>query len=152
MVEGLILYRYQTSVDRAGASIVVGGFCCALLAVGLMTMAGLPDPVAMVIALLVAWLLSAMAITAVAGPLWLVLHLTGRRGPLHAALTGGATGFVVFLAAQTHALGLAVDAPVTDAATTLFRWASAAATSLILALAAALIGVVMWRVAYYRAR
>lgn len=151
MAERLLLHRYQTSVDRAGASIAVGGLLCALLAVGLMAAGGLPDPVAMVVALLFGWLLSAMAITAVAAPLWLVLHLTGRRGPIHAALTGGIVGFGVFMAAQTHGFGL-VDAPLSDAATTLFRWASAVATSLILALAAALIGLVMWRVAYYRAR
>ncbi|MFX7548825.1 hypothetical protein ABTJ50_21025, partial [Acinetobacter baumannii] len=87
-------------------------------AVALVSAGGLPDPVTIVATLLVGWLLSAMAITAVAAPVWLVLHLAGRRGARHAALTGGVIGFVVFLAAQTHGFDL-VDAPVSDAATTL---------------------------------
>ena len=62
---------------------------------------------------------------------------------------GAAIGFVLFLSAQTNGFGLA-EAPPTDMATTLYRWASAAATSLLLAGVSAVIAVVMWAVAYRR--
>ena len=44
------------------------------------------------------------------------------------------------------------DMPVTDSRTLAYRWASAVATSLLLAALAAAIAVVMWRIAYRRQR
>lgn len=149
--DGLVLHRYQTSVDRAGAAIALGALICALIGVALLIAGGQQNPLALTVALFGGWLLSAMAITAVAAPLWLMLHLSGRRSLTHAALTGAAIGLVLFTAAQTHGFGLGT-APLSDAATALARWASALATSLILALVAALIGAAMWRVAYFRVR
>ena len=151
MHDALALNRHHTSVDRAGWAIVVGGGLCALMAVVLLAVGGQTDPAALAIAALIAWLLSAMAITAVAAPIWMIMHATGRRGPGHAMLVGAVTGFVLFAAGQTHGFGL-VDAPPTDMATALIRWLSAIATSLILALASGLVGLAMWRVAYRRLR
>jgi hypothetical protein len=142
-------YVYHTSVDRVGLAIAFGGALCGALAAGLLAVGGQTDPVAIVMAGLIGSLLATLAITAVAVPIWLFMHLAGRRRPSHAALVGALTAFVIFAAAQTHGFGLG-DAPPSDMATLMFRWASAAATSLVLALVAALIALVMWRIAYRR--
>jgi len=141
---------YQTSIDRAGLAIAAGGATCGVLALLLVLAGGQNDPLTLVLALPLGSLLSAMAITAVGVPLWLPMHLSGRRRAHHAVLLGAVIGFIVFVAAQTHGFGLG-DTPVTDHATTLVRWISAIATSLGLALISGLVGLVMWRVAYRRA-
>lgn len=151
MDDRLFRHAYQTSVDRVGWSIVIGGLLCGVLAAALLAAGGATDPVPIIMTALIGSLLAALAITAVAVPIWLVMHLTGRRRARHAMLVGTVTGFVIFAAAQTHGFGLG-DGPPSDMATALVRWASAAATSLILAMIAGLIGVVMWRVAYRRVR
>lgn len=151
MDDRLSRHAYQTSIDRVGWSIVVGGLLCGTLASALLVAGGTLTVLAIVMTALVGSLLAALAITAVAVPIWLVMHLTGRRRAHHAMLVGTVTGFVIFAAAQTHGFGLG-DGPPSDMATMIFRWASAAATSLILAIIAGLIGVAMWRVAYRRVR
>ncbi|OYY67741.1 hypothetical protein [Sphingomonas sp. 28-63-12] len=139
--------RHETTLDRAGLAIAVGGVLGGAVATGLAALGAESGPLALVAAFMLGSLLCALAITAVAAPVWIVLHATGRRRAGHAALVGAATGFIVFVFGQTYGFGM-FYAPPSDIQTLLFRWASAAATSLVLAAIAALIGLIMWRVAY----
>lgn len=151
MDQGAVRHGYQTSVDRAGYAILAGGVLCGAIAAGLLALGGQGDPMAIATIFMIGSVLSSLAVTAIAAPIWLVMHLSGRRKPRHAMLVGAVTGFLVFAAGQTYGFGLG-DAPVSDAATVMMRWLSAAATSLILAVLSAIVGLVMWRVAYRRAR
>jgi hypothetical protein len=103
--------------------------------------------------LLSGWLIgsvfSGIAITAVGGPIWLVLHVAGHRRAWHAALVGATTAMLIFTGAQTYGFGM-FDMPAIDSRTWLFRWLSALASSAILAVIAAAIGAAMWRIAYRR--
>lgn len=138
---------YRTSIDRAGYALAAGGALCGGLAT-LLTIAGGQTGMSGVVAVaLVSTLLAMMAITAVAAPIWAVMHMMGRRRAHHAMLVGALTGFLIFTASQTYGFGLA-DPPPSDALTMMMRWISAMATSAVLALASALIGLAMWRVAY----
>jgi hypothetical protein len=141
--------RYETSLDRAGLALgvgaVLGGVFAALLA-GMGEGAGAGT---VATGFLVGIVVTAIIATAIGGPLWLVLHVVGRRGPLSAVLAGAISGFLLFLGGQTYGFGLFPEA-LLDTRTWLYRWASAAAVSLILAAISALIGWTMWRVAYRR--
>jgi hypothetical protein len=92
---------------------------------------------------------AALAMTAVGGPLWLVMHVAGLRRARHAALIGAATAMAIFVGAQTYGFGL-FEMPPMDSRALLYRWLSAILSSAVLALAAGAIGVVMWRIAYRR--
>ncbi len=144
--------RRETTLDRAGLAVATGGLiggaiCAGLMALGANAGGAAPGPMALVAAFVLGSLVCALAITAVATPVWIFMHLSGRRRVGHAAMVGAATGFIVFVFGQTYGFGL-FDAPPSDFQTLLFRWASAAATSLVLAAIAAVIGVVMWLIAY----
>ncbi|WP_374138506.1 MULTISPECIES: hypothetical protein [unclassified Sphingomonas] len=139
--------RHETTLDRAGLAIATGGIIGGAFASGLAAMGATAGPLGLASAFFLGSLLCALAITAVATPVWIFMHLSGRRRAGHAAMVGAATGFIVFVFAQTYGFGL-FDAPPSDIQTLLFRWASAAATSVLLAAVAALIGIIMWFVAY----
>ncbi len=109
------------------------------------------DRVGLAIALLVGAILTALGITALAAFPWLLLHATGKRGPVSAALLGAAIGFLLFLGGQTWGFGL-FTMPAMDIRTAFMRWVSGIATSLVMAAMAAAVAVVMWRVAYRRVR
>lgn len=141
--------RYYTSLDRAGWALATGGLIGGVLTTALAVMGGTAGPIGVVVAFMLGTLLTALAIAAVAAPLWAVLHALGWHGAMQAALVGAACGFLLFLFAQTYGFGLG-DAPPSDAQTLLYRWASAAATGLIMAAVSAVTGLVMWRVAYRR--
>ncbi|MGN6817945.1 MAG: hypothetical protein ACTHJR_04670 [Sphingomonas sp.] len=141
--------RYETTLDRVGLAIGAGGLMGGAIAVLLMLFGGALAIGTLVMALLIGSLLTALAVTALAAFPWMLLHASGRRGPVSAALLGAAIGFVVFLGGQTWIYGL-VEMPAMDARTLLFRWASGIATSLVMAAMSAGIAVVMWRVAYRR--
>ncbi len=144
--------HYETTLDRAGiarsasaarwAGESCSGCCCSAAS-------------AIRFALATAWIIGSIFIgigmTAVAGPLWLVMHVAGLRRARHAALVGALAALAIFVGAQTYGFGL-LEMPVIDSRTLLFRWASAVATSAVLAAVAALIGAIMWRIAYRRAR
>ncbi|OYY75622.1 MAG: hypothetical protein B7Y43_18750 [Sphingomonas sp. 28-62-20] len=138
---------YETSLDRAGLAIGAGGIIGGVIEAGLTIIGGTTSPLGILVALLLGSVLTALAITAIAAPVWVFLHASGRRGPGHALAMGGAIGFLLFLFAQTYGFGL-LSAPPSDAGTLLYRWASAAATSALLATLAAGIALAMWRVAY----
>ena len=151
MLELTPLGGYRTTLDRSGLALAVGGVLGGLVATLLALRGGLLSPPGLALLFVGASVLTAAIITATAGPIWLICHLTKHRGPLTAALVGAVIGFALLLGGQTYGFGL-YDMPVTDARTLTFRWLSGTATSLIAAIGAALIGVVMWRVAYRRDR
>lgn len=145
------LRRYETTLDRAGLALAGGAALGGLLVLGLVWAAGQRDPVALMAAWLLGGLFTAIAVTAVASPVWLVLHLIGWRGAWQAALVGALLSLIFFVGGQTNGFGL-IDMPALETRTLFYRWASAGAVGLVLAVAYALIGVVMWRIAYRRAR
>ena len=143
--------RYETTLDRAGLAIAAGGALVGVLTTILVLVGGQRDPISLALAFVLGTVFAVIGITAVAGPAWLAMHLAGYRGPAQAALLAAICSLVVFAAGQTYGFGL-FDMPVTDTRTLIFRYVSAFATATVLALVAALIGVVMWRLAYRRVR
>lgn len=143
--------RHETTLDRAGLAITAGGLIGGAICSGLTAMGASTGPTGLVAAFVLGALVCALAITAVATPVWIFMHLTGRRRVGHAALVGAGTGFIVFVFGQTYGFGM-FDAPPSDIQTLFFRWASAVATSVVLAAIAAVIGIVMWLIAYRSVR
>jgi hypothetical protein len=136
--------RYRTTLDRIGlalgAGAVAGGAVTAL--------ASAPAPFAVLVAFAGGAVLALLAAVLLGGPLWWLAGLAELRGPVTAAMTGAVAGFVLFLGVQAAGFG----DPGIDPQTLPYRWFSAAATSLLLAGVAAIVALVMWRVAYRRVR
>ncbi|WCM25222.1 hypothetical protein NDN01_14200 [Sphingomonas sp. QA11] len=149
MAERVALRGYDTTLDRAGLALGAGGLVGGIVASILVAIGGAPSLLGIAVGFVVGAVITAMTVVAVAGPLWLVAHALQRRGPGTAALIGAISGFALFLGGQTYGFGL-FAMPPTDSRTLMFRWISAVATSVILAGLSALIGLVMWRVAYRR--
>lgn len=141
--------RYDTSIDRAGLALGVGSGFAGLIVLALLLLGGKRDPMSLVSGWLIGSLIAGVAITAVGGPLWLVMHVAGLRRARHAALVGMVTAMAIFVGAQTYGFGL-FEMPPMDSRALLFRWFSAIATSGILALFAGATAVLMWRIAYRR--
>lgn len=141
--------RYDSSIDRAGLALGAGAVLAGALVCGLLAMGGARDPMLLAKGWVLGSLFGGIAITAVAGPLWLVMHVAGLRRPRHAALVGAVTAMAIFVGAQTYGFGL-FERPPMDNGAWLYRWLSAVASSAVLAGLAALIGLAMWRVAYRR--
>ena len=139
----------ETSLDRAGLALGAGGLMGGMVWLVLAWGSNTATALAMATAFILGTLFTALGIAAVAVPVWTVLHLNGRRGMGEAATAGAAIGFVLFLFAQTYGFGV-FDAPPSDGRSLLYRWISAAATSLMLAGIGAAIAAVMWAVAYRR--
>ncbi len=139
--------QYETTIDRVGLAIGAGGLMGGGIAVVLMLFAGSIGIGTLAMALLIGSFLTALGITALAAFPWVLLHATGRRGPISAALLGAAIGFILFLGGQTWGFGL-FAMPAMDVRTLFFRWMSGIATSLVMAAMSAAVAVVMWRVAY----
>jgi hypothetical protein len=149
MADAMMAKRYETSLDRAGLSLAAGGAMGGVLTV-ILVAAGQPEswlylPVGFVIGAII----TAMAVVAIGGPLWIVAHAVGRRGPRSAIMLGAFAGFALFLCGQTYGFGLFAQ-PAMDNRTIIYHWISGAATSLILSLVCAAIAWTMWRVAYRR--
>ncbi|MEG3177449.1 hypothetical protein U1872_14495 [Sphingomonas sp. RB3P16] len=143
--------HYEATLDRAGLALGAGGAVGGLFAMLLVGIGSEPDPSALLVGFCVGALITAMAAVAIGGPVWLLCHVLGRRGPRSAITIGALAGFALFLGAQSYGFGL-VETPPGDAPTLLYRAISAVATSLVLAAVAALIGWTMWRTAYRRVR
>lgn len=141
--------RYDTTIDRAGLALGAGSALAGILVLGLLLLGGQRAPLNLLSGWLIGSVFSGIAITAVAGPVWLVLHVAGLRRAWYAALVGALTAMTIFVGAQTYGFGL-LAMPEMDARTLLFRWLSAVASSAILAAIAAAIGAIMWRIAYRR--
>ncbi len=142
-------HRYDTSIDRAGIALGAGSLLAGIIIVVLVVAGGRHDPVSIVSGWMIGSIFAALAMTAVGGPLWLVMHVAGLRRAHHAALIGAATAMAIFVGAQTYGFGL-FEMPPMDSRALLYRWLSAILSSAVLALAAGAIGVVMWRIAYRR--
>ena len=140
---------YEASLDRAGFALLAGGVVGGAFAAVLVTIGSGIAPLEITVGFVVGAVVTAMTAVAIGGPVWLVCHAFGRRGPGMASFVGACAGFALFLGGQTYGFGL-FEMPVTDTQTLLFRWISGVATSVILALVAALVGWTMWRVAYRR--
>lgn len=141
--------RYDTTIDRAGLALGVGSALAGGIVLALLLLGGQREPLTLAGGWAIGSVFAGIAITAVGGPLWLVMHVAGLRRARHAALVGAAVAMAIFVGAQTYGFGL-FDMPPMDNRAWLYRWLSALASSAILALFAALIGVVMWRIAYRR--
>jgi hypothetical protein len=144
MIDGDVCKRpYRLSVDRLGLAIALGGLSCGMLAALLVALGGQDGVRALIGALLIGTVFSALAIAAVGGPIWLAMHAVGWRGPGHAAAAGAVIGFVLFLFGQSDVLVRALDARLTG-------WLRSLGSSLVLAAIAAAVALAMWRVAYRR--
>lgn len=141
--------HYEMSIDRAGLALGVGSILVGGIVLGLLLLGGKRDPLTLVTGWAIGSVFAGIAITAVGGPLWLVMHVAGLRRPRHAALVGAVTAMAIFVGAQTYGFGLFVMPPMDNGAW-IYRWVSAIASSALLAIVAAAIGAVMWRVAYRR--
>jgi len=139
--------HYDTSIDRAGIALGAGSALAGIIIVVLVLAGGRHDPMSIVAGWMIGTLFAALAMTAVGGPLWLVMHVAGLRRARHAALIGAITAMAIFVGAQTYGFGQ-MDMPAMDGRTLAMRWTSALLTSALLAAFAAGIGVVMWRIAY----
>ena len=148
-VPGRTANRYEASLDRAGFALAAGGLVGGVFAAGLVTIGSGLAPLEIAVGFLVGTVITTMAAVAIGGPVWVMCHAFGLRGPGVAVTVGAATGFALFLGGQTYGFGL-FEMPPSDGATLLFRWLSAVATSLALALVSAVIGWTMWRAAYRR--
>ena len=143
------LHVYEATLDRVGLALAAGSALGGALVVGLRLVAGERNPMFLTGSWLLGAVFVAIGITAVVGPLWLVMHVAGLRRARHAALIGALAALAIFVAAQTWGFGM-LDMPIMDNRTWLYVWLSALATSAVLAVAAALIGLIMWRIAYRR--
>ena len=141
--------NYDISIDRAGLALGAGSLLAGVLVLALVLLSGKSDPLTLASLFVLGSLFAGIAITAVGGPLWLVMHVAGLRGPRHAALVGAVTAMAIFVGAQTYGFGL-FEMPPMDNSAWIYRWISALASSAVLAVLAALIGLVMWRIAYRR--
>ena len=141
--------RYEASVDRAGLALGVGSLLGGCVVLALLAAGGVRDPLSLGTAWLIGAVFVGLGITAVAGPLWLVMHVAGLRRARHAALVGALSATAIFVGAQTYGFGL-LQMPAMDSRTLMYRWISALTISLVLAAVAAGIGVAMWRIAYRR--
>ena len=141
------LHVYDATLDRVGLALAVGSGLGGVLVVALRLVAGERNPMFLTGSWLLGTVFVAIGITAVVGPLWLVLHVAGLRRARHAAMVGALSALAIFVGAQTWGFGM-FEMPVMDNRTWLYVWLSAAATSAIMAMAAALIAVIMWRIAY----
>ena len=149
MAAAMVGKQYETSLDRAGLSLAAGGALGGLLTTVLVA-AGRPESwLSLPAGFVIGAVITAMAVVAIGGPLWIVAHAAGKRGPRSAILLGAVAGFVLFLCGQTYGFGVFGMPPIDDR-TLLFRWISALGTSVILAMVCAGIAWTMWRVAYRR--
>lgn len=141
--------HYDTTLDRAGFALALGGALGGLVVLLLVFAAGQREVTSLAAAWMLGTIFSALGIAGAGGPLWLVLHLAGYRRAWHAAVLGALISLVLFVGAQTYGFGF-LAAPTSDLRTALFRWISALGTSALLAMVAAGIALAMWRVAYRR--
>lgn len=138
---------YQTTIDRAGRAIAAGSVLGGLLILALLLASGQRSPAGLLAGGMVGALCVAVALTAVAGPIWLALHACGFRRGCHAAWLIGLLGLGLFAGVQGHGTGLFTIAPI-DTRSWLLGLAAKTALGIAVAAAAAGIGIVMWRIAY----
>ena len=141
--------HYDTTLDRAGLALALGGALGGIVVLLLVFAAGQRELASLGAAWVLGTIFSALGIAGAGGPLWLVLHLAGYRRAWHAAALGAFISLVLFVGAQTYGFGF-LAVPTSDLRTSLFRGIGALGTSALLAIVAAGIALAMWRVAYRR--
>ena len=149
MADAIMAKHYETSLDRAGLSLAAGGTMGGLLTVALVAASQPESWLSFPVGVVIGGIITAMAVVAIGGPLWIVAHAIGKRGPRSAVMLGACAGFALFLCGQTYGFGLFTKPPM-DNRTIIYHWISGAATSVILSLVCAVIALTMWRVAYRR--
>jgi hypothetical protein len=128
---------YRTSIDRVGLALACGAALAGLAASLLVALGGAGTGRAALMALMIGGIFAGLAIAAIAGPVWLVLHLSGRRGPAAAAACGAGVGFLLMIAAD---FGRGSDE----------SWAHTLGGAMLAAALAGGIALAMWRIAYRR--
>jgi hypothetical protein len=139
--------HYETSIDRLGTALGAGSLLGGVLIVLLLLSTGQHALAGLLAGFVVGAMFVAIALTAVAGPIWLVLHALGLRRGLHAALVTGLLALGLYAGAQGYGAGLFTIAPI-DTRSWLLGLALKTVQSLVVALLAAGIGLAMWRIAY----
>lgn len=132
---------YETTLDRVGLALALGGVLGGLGVALLALAGGTSDGFALLIVFAIGTLFWLVVITAFCAPLWLALHRAGYRRAWHAA----ALGAVLLPALLT--IGQLMEMPA-GGDTMPYRWLRALATSALIALPAMAVALVMWRVAY----
>lgn len=138
---------YETSIGQLGKALGIGSLLGGLLVLMLLIAAGQRTAVALLAGLVIGTLFVAIALTAVGGPIWLILHALGLRRGRYAALVTGLLGLGLYAGAQGYGASLFTIAPI-DTRGWLLGLALKAGQAAAVAAIAAGIGLAMWRVAY----
>lgn len=138
---------YETSIGRLGKALGIGSLLGGLLVLMLLIAAGQRTAGALLAGLMIGTLFVAIALTAVGGPIWLILHALGLRHGRYAALVTGLLGLGLYAGAQGYGASLFTIAPI-DTRGWLLGLALRAGQAAAVAAIAAGIGLAMWRVAY----
>ncbi|MGN7998234.1 hypothetical protein [Sphingomonas sp. 22176] len=136
----------ETSGARLGKALAAGSGLGGLLILMLLIAAGQRAPLALLAGWAVGTLFASMALAAVGGPIWLLLHAIGLRRGRYAAAVTGLLGLGLFVGAQSGSVMFSL-APIDTRSWLLglaFKLAQAAAVTLL----AGGIGLAMWRIAY----
>jgi hypothetical protein len=135
-------HDWRISIDRVGLALVAGGAACGLVVAALVAGGANGSAAHVATALVLGTAFGVLAIGAIGGPVWLALHIAGRRGPVAAAATGAALGLILSLSAQSPS-GTIVPPGMAG-------WLKIIGSSLIFAALGAAIASAMWRIAYRR--
>lgn len=138
---------YQTSMERIGKALAVGSTLGGMLVLMVLIAAGQRSAAALLSGLVLGCLFAGVALAAVGGPIWLILHALGLRRGRYAALVTGVLGLGLYAGAAGYRTRLFALAPL-DLHGWLLGLLYAGAQALAVALFAAGIGLAMWRMAY----
>lgn len=141
----------ETSIDRIGRALAAGSGLGGLLILLLLIAAGQRSALGLASGLVLGTLFAGIALTAVGGPIWLVLHALGLRRGRHAALVTGLLGLGLYAGVRGYGTGLYTIAPI-DTRSWLLGLALKSAQGIAVAGIAAGIGLAMWRIAYRPAK
>lgn len=136
----------ETSGRQIAKALATGSALGGLLILMLLIAAGQRSPLALLAGWAIGTLFAALALAAVGGPIWLLLHAIGLRRGRYAAAVTGLLGLGLFVGAQSGG-GMFSLAPIDTRSWLLglaFKLAQATAVTLL----AGGIGVAMWRIAY----
>lgn len=142
--------RYETTLGRAALALLAVAICGA----GYLTILVLTDQIEFLPLVALAFLALASLLLAV--PAWWLLHRLGQRSAIHAAIWGAILGPVSYLACRelnwrflaAHFMG---PAPVSDSLVAGY-WPAMIESAVWFSIAGAIVGLVMWRIAYRPAR
>ena len=126
---------YVTALDRVGLALLAGGALSGLASIPLAS----GDVAAVMGVWAVATVVALATITLLAAPLWMLLHRRGIRSPGAAATLGAMLAAAIAIVLQLWG---------TNGGT--YRWVSAVATAVPVALFAAAVALVMQAIAYRR--